>query len=730
MEQRAGVSHPANSPARYAGREASRAGSGDEVTDDDQAAALRQLSRRLWQAEVRLDEAARATAASERRLEDVYHSTSWTLTAPLRVFSARNKAAARIIRRGAKAVWWALTLQLPRRLRERREAIAQAGRTPQKRPPEAYADWVREFDTLDDSDIEGMARLYGGLAQRPLVSVLMPVFDPPEDALRAAIESVRAQVYADWELCIADDASTRPYVARVLEEYERLDDRVRVVRRTSNGGISAASNSALELARGELVALLDHDDLLRPHSLLLSVLPFGLDPRVGFVYSDADRVDADGRRVSHHFKPDWSPALLLCQNYLCHLSVIRTELVRAVGGFRSAYDGSQDWDLNLRVTELLPPGGIAHVPHVLYHWRAIPGSVASEGVEAKPYAIEAARRAVEDHLARTGSRGYVLPVAEHQKVRFFLGSPRPRVTVVVPSTGRRELLEPCIDGVLSRTEYDELEVVVAVDERAEEDPSTRRFLAELSSRPRVRLQSYPSRPFNYALTVNEAVAMTDAPFVLLLNDDTKVVYEDWLDAMVGYAQEEERVGAVGGMLVYPDGTIHSAGMLVGARSIAENRYHRRSALVSGHANRARLPQDLTAVVGTCMLVKREAFDEVGGLDVSFPVAYNEVDFCLRLRRAEWRIVYVPDAVLIHHGSASFGTHQRGREEEHERDAALMLERWGDLLLDDPFHNPNLELDASYPSRLASPPRVEYPWRTTYALNSKLHQRRAIKLRSG
>jgi GT2 family glycosyltransferase len=708
---------------RVTGR--SRAPAAEELADDARDAAVTHLSRRLWHAELRSAEAARAIAESEARLDAVLHSTSWRVTAPLRVFSARYAAAARFLRRTAKVVWWTVTLQLARRLGERRAAIKDAERATRKRPPEEYSDWASKFDTLDESDVEGMTALYEALERRPLVSVVMPVFDPPEDVLRAAIESVRDQVYAEWELCIANDASTKPHVDSVLDEYARADSRIRVVRRSSNGGISAASNSALAVARGELVALLDHDDLLRPHSLLLSVLPFLEDARVGFVYSDADRVDEEGRRISHYFKPDWSPALLLCQNYLCHLSVIRADLIRAVGGFRSAYDGSQDWDLNLRVTEVLPPEGVAHVPHVLYHWRAIAGSVAAEGHDAKPYAADAARNAVEDHLSRTGRPGYVLPVGDHQKVRFFVRHPEPHVSVVVPSTGRRELLEPCIDGLLSRTTYEPLDVVVAVDESAYDDLPTRRFLRELESRPGVRLQTYGSRAFNYALTINEAVASTASPLVLLLNDDTEVVYDDWLDAMVGYAQEE-RVGAVGGLLVYPDATIHSAGMLVGARSIAEPRYHRRHADVAGYANRARLPQDVSAIGGACMLVSRRAFDDVGGLDVSFPVAYNEVDFCLRLRRAGWRIVYVPDAVLIHHGSASFGTHQLGREEEHQRDAIRMQERWGDVLLDDPFHNPNLDLDASNPSRLASPPRVEYPWRKTRALDSNVHHRRAVR----
>ena len=679
------------------------------MTDDDQVA-VEHLSRRLWYAEKRLAEARLTIADTERRLEEIESSTPWRIAARLPRASTLNAVTARVVRRGSKLVWWTATLQLRRRLRERQAALREAERAAKvPRPPAAYAEWVKTYDTLEESDLEAMATTYERLERPPLVSVLMPVFDPPEPALRAAIESVRAQAYANWELCIADDASSRPYVAKVLEEYEAMDERVRVARRSDNGGISAASNTALELARGELVALLDHDDVLRPHSLLLSVLAFQADSRVGFVYSDADRIDEHGRPLGHYFKPDWSPTLLLGQNYLCHLSVMRADLLRAVGGFRSVFDGSQDWDLALRVTELLPPEGVVHVPHVLYHWRAIAGSAAAEGLEAKPRAAAAARRAVEASLQRTGRRGYVVPLGDHQKVRFFVRSPRPSVSIVVPSTGRADLLRPCVHGLLTRTAYDELEVVVAVDETAHRDPSAKTLLAELASRPRVRVLDYPAREFNYALTVNEAVERTETPLVLLLNDDTEIVYDDWLEALVGFVQEE-RVGAAGGMLVYPDGTIYSAGMLVGSRSVAEHRYHRRSAAVAGYAHRAQLPQEVTVVAATCMLLKREAFDAVGGLDVSFPVAYNDVDLCLKLRCAGWRVIYVPDAVLIHRESASFGTHQLGREADHRRDTARMQHRWGAVLRDDPMHNPNLALDASDPSQLASPPRLAYPWR--------------------
>ena len=594
-------------------------------------------------------------------------------------------------------MWWTVTLQLPRRLRERKDAIAHAERA-RRLPAEVYTDWVTEFDTLTDSDLEGMHALDEALERRPLVSVLMTVGDPREGHLRSAIESVRAQVYADWELCVADN-STNPLIRTMLEEYERLDSRVRITRQATDDGVSRASNVALDIARGELIAILAHDDLLRPHSLLLSVLPFQSGRGVGFVYSDEDLVDDDGQRIGHDFKPDWSPALLLCQSYVCSLAVIRTDLVTAVGGFHGRYDETQGWDLALRVTERLSPQGVAHVRHILCHRRIRRGSEPSQS----------GRRAVEDHLQRIGRRGNVLPVGLDQKVRFHLGSPRPRVSVIVPSTGRRELLWPCVDGVLAKTAYDELELVIAVSEAAADLPSTHDFLEKLALRPRVRLHWYPERPFNYALTVNEAVAATDAPFVLLLNDDIEVVSEDWLEALVGYAVEE-KVGAVGGMLVYRDGTIHSAGMLVGARSVAENRYHRRPADIAGYGNRARLPQDLEAVVGTCILVRRDAFDGVGGLDVSFPVAYNDVDFCLRLRRDGWRILYVPDAVLVHQGSASFGTHQSGRDAEHDADMERMVDRWRETLRDDPTHNPNLALDASRPDELAFPPRVSYPWR--------------------
>lgn len=664
------------------------------------------LQRELWRREGRRTRSSIDATELEDQLDAIRHSTSWMVTAPLRAIGRRAPRLAAFLRRTVKVLHWTVTLRLPRELRRRRAGLAVVRELDRRRTEESYERWVEAYDTLTDADLERMDELARGLAYRPLVSVLLPVHDPPGRYLRRAIDSVLAQRYDRWELCIADDASSAPHVRAILASYERSDPRIRVVQRTSNGGIAAASNSALELARGELVAFLDHDDELRPHALLLAVTAFNEGEHVAWVYSDEDKIDAHGRRSGPYFKPDWNPALLLSQNYLCHLSVTRTELVREVGGLRSEFDGSQDWDLALRVTETLSPDAVVHVPHVLYHWRAIPGSAAA-APEAKPYAIEAARRATEEHLRRVGTPGYAVPVNTHQSIRFLLPE-RPLVSVIVPSTGDPDLLAPCVTGLLQGTDYEELEILVAVDEKALAGTKAE-LLDHLEEDERVSLLGIPSGPFNFARTVNRAAARANGELLLLLNDDVEVVDEDWLEIMVGYALQD-RAGAVGARLLYPDGTIQHAGMLAGCEGVAEHLYKGRSAHISGYLNRARLPQDLSIVAGACMLVRREAFIELGGLDETFPVAYNDIDFCLRLRRDGWRVLYAPEATLVHRESASFGSYHAEREDEHRRDETRMRDRWGALLDDDPMHNPNLALDASDPSRLAFPPRVRYPWR--------------------
>ena len=615
---------------------------------------------------------------------------------------------ARLIRRGGKALWWTVTLQLPNRLRARNEGIESARRSESERERHTYAEWVARYDTIEPDEWTVMRLAVASLSYRPLVSLVMPVYDTPERFLREAIDSVLAQVYEHWELCIGDDASTEPHVQRVLAEYARRDKRIRIVRLHTNGGISAASNAAFALARGELLGLVDHDDLLRSHALFLVVHAFAERPELQFVYSDEDKIDASGSRFNPYFKPDWNPALLLSQNYINHFSVIRTDLVRAAGGFRPAFDGSQDWDLYLRITRSLPPEAIGHVPHVLYHWRVAAGSAAG-GPNAKPHAIEAAQRAIVDHLASLGLEASLTTVdAVHQSVRFVL-TRSPSVTAIIPSTGRPQLLGRCVESLLRQTRYEALDVMVVVSEGASDDVDTGSFLRSLQTDPRVRVLTYPRRSFEYAWANNWAARQVRGEFLLLLNDDTEVLEEDWLSVMVGHALQDQ-VGAVGALLLYPDGTIQHAGVLLGVGHVADHLYRGQAAGSGGYQNRARLNQDLSAVTGACMLLRREAFEEVGGFDESFAVAYNDVDLCLRLRRAGWRVVFTPDAVLCHQETASFGAHALGREEAYQTEVAEMWRRWEEGLRSDPAHNPNLELDATHPGRPAFPPRVTYPWR--------------------
>jgi GT2 family glycosyltransferase len=428
-------------------------------------------------------------------------------------------------------------------------------------------------------------------------------------------------------------------------------------------------------------------------------------PELGYVYTDEDVVDAEGVRSGHYFKPDWNPELFRSQNYLCHLSAFRSELVRRVGGFRTEFDGSQDWDLALRITELLRDDQIAHIPHVLYHWRAAePTSTASDAY-AKPYALRAGRAAVRDQLRRAGVSAYVAPADIHVSVRYAVPADSPLVSVVVPTTMNEDHFETLVRG-LTASDYRPIEVI-RVATQAAIDASPLGMSSELPGRDVL----YDNEEFNFSRAINLGVADAAGPLVLLINDDIEVIHSDWLRLMVGHVLQP-RVAAVGALLLYPDESVQHGGVLLGAGDAAGHLYLRASFSHPGYANRLRLNQDLSCVTAACMLLRKEAFDQVGGFDESLAVAYNDVDFCLRLREAGWRIVFTPEAVLLHHESASFGSHSKGRRDEYDREAAEIHRRWEPILLADPAHNPNLVLDSVRPWHLAFPPRVDYPWRRT------------------
>jgi GT2 family glycosyltransferase len=564
-----------------------------------------------------------------------------------------------------------------------------------------YDAWVRMYDTLGPQAIEPLRRGVGAFATRPLVSILLPVYQTPERWLRRCIDSVLAQAYPHWELCIVDDASPSRRVREVLAEYGRRDPRIRVEHRATNGHISEASNSALRMARGEFVALLDHDDELRPQSLFEVVAALQRRPDARLVYSDEDKIDGQGRRFEPYFKPDWNPDLLLAQNYLCHFTVLERGLVLEAGGFRAGFEGSQDHDLFLRCTELLPAAQILHVPKVLYHWRAVPGSTALAR-DAKDYAATAGARAVGDHLARIGAKATVQELPHgHYRVRWPLPVPAPRVSLVVPTRDKVDLLRTCVGSILGLDRYPSLELIVVNNQSS--DPEALEYLDEIAADPRVRVLRYDA-PFNFSAINNHAVAQATGEVVGLVNNDIEVLSADWLEELVAHAVRAD-IGAVGCMLRYPDGSIQHAGVVLGVGGVANHPFQHQPRGYPGHGARALVAQNFSAVTAACLFVRRALYLQVGGLDEQLAVAFNDVDFCLRLQALGYRNLWTPFVDIVHHESAS-----RGREDtpeklaRFEQEVQLMQARWEPLLCADPHYNPNLTLE-SVNFELAFPPRT-------------------------
>lgn len=536
---------------------------------------------------------------------------------------------------------------------------------------------------------------------QPLFSIILPVYQTPEKWLRRCIESVFAQSCPEWELCIADDASTLPHVRRVLEEYACRDPRVRVVHRERNGHISLASNSAVELARGSFLALLDHDDELAPVALMEMRRALEANPRWRIAYSDEDKIDEQGRRFDPYFKPEFNHELLLGQNTICHLAVLDAALVREVGGFRAGLEGAQDWDLVLRCIERLRDDQVGHVPRVLYHWRAISGSTAL-GTGEKNYAAEAGRRAVAEHIERSGWPARAeLNLDGHVTVHRSVPAPAPRVSLVIPTRDRAELLRMSVGSILEKTDYPDYEILVVDNQSIE--PETLEYFRTIQADPRVRVLRYDA-PFNYSAVNNFAVRHATGAVVGLINNDIEVIEGSWLRAMVAQAVRPD-VGAVGALLLYPDGTIQHAGVVLGIGGVAGHVYVGQPRDTRGHFGRACLAQEMSAVTAACLLVRREVFEAVGGLDEGLAVAFNDIDFCLRIREAGWKNIWTPLAVLYHHESAS-----RGYEDTPEKvarfrgETEFMRARWGVRLESDPTYNPNLTLEGT-PFDLAFPPRL-------------------------
>lgn len=570
--------------------------------------------------------------------------------------------------------------------------------------------WVPDVDDTDDrwvrvlpydrwliahrlrpSDVRRIEDLVPLLPVRPRFSVVMPVYDPPEQLLREAIESIIAQAYPDWELCIADDASPSPHVRAVLDEYARDDERIRVVYRERNGHIAAASNSALAIATGDFVAFVDHDDVLSADALFENAVAINRTPDVDVLYSDEDKIDEEGRRSLPYFKPDWSPDSLLARNYVSHLGVYRRSLVDAVGGFRLGFEGSQDYDLLLRVTER--SDRVVHIPRILYHWRAHSASTAGER-DQKGYAIDAGRRAIAEALERRGEIGHVLHDAARPgvyTVRYAIRRAE-RVSIIIPTRDHGDDVDLCLTSIFEKSTYPDFEVVL-LDNGSHDAQSLRVFGRWAERYPeRVKLVAHDV-PFNFSAINNYAAAHASGTYLLFLNNDTEVVSPDWIEAMVEQGQRPS-IGAVGAKLLYDDGTVQHAGVIVGLGGVAGHSHKNLAADEPGYFYTLQTVNNYSAVTGACMLVRREVFEHVGRFDERLAIAFNDVDLCLRIRAAGYRNVYLPHVVLYHHESKS-----RGYEDTPEKQARflseqrLMHERWNTDTEPDPHYNVNLTRDA-------------------------------------
>jgi glycosyltransferase involved in cell wall biosynthesis len=554
-----------------------------------------------------------------------------------------------------------------------------------------YEKWCEQHETLDDGDLAAISDHIGSFKRRPLISVVMPVYNPPDQLLEKAIRSVVGQLYPHWELCIADDASTQPSVRKILEGFAAADSRIKVTFRPVNGHICEATNSALEMASGEFVALFDHDDVLARTALYEVASEIEAHPDAQFVYTDEDKIDTEDRRFDPYFKPDWNPDLNSAQNYTSHLSVYRTELVRSLGGFRKGLEGSQDWDLSLRVVERIPASAIRHIPKLLYHWRAVPGSTALQLAE-KTYPLEAARIALTDHFKRRGETVELLHVpGDHWRVKYPVPSPAPFVSLIIPTRNALKLVRQAIQSILSKTDYPSFEIVVVDNES--DDPDTIAYLDALSkgSNPRVRVIPYHA-PFNYSAINNFAVRESKAQVVGLLNSDVEAIDKGWLSEMVSQACRPG-IGAVGAMLYYPTNTVQHAGVILGLGGVAGHPYKEFPRGDQGQKNRLRLVQNYSAVTAACLVIQTDRYLEVGGLNErDLPIAFNDVDLCCKLIKAGYRNLWTPYAELYHHESATRGTDNTPEKRARfQSEIDYMTNTWGTLLMTDPAYNPNLTL---------------------------------------
>lgn len=637
-------------------------------------------------------------------------STSWRVTSPIRSTGAQLHRARRVVRLSrvaavARGGFWSATKKAIRILRTSgigglKQAAAlleqTSGGNGGGSPSDAnYARWMADNESTTEESRAALRDRLATFSVKPTVSIVMPTFNGKPEWLKAAVESVQKQIYPHWELCIADDASSNAEGRDCLARYSSDDPRIKIVFRKENGHISAASNSAAELATGAWVVLMDHDDLLAEDALFWVVERINRCPDVRLIYSDEDKVDEAGVRSSPHFKPDWNIDLFYSYNFFCHLAAVRKDLFAKVGGFRVGFEGAQDYDLILRCIEHIDTKQIEHIPRILYHWRMHAHSTAKSG-DAKPYAAIAGERALNEHFQRIGLAAKAEMVQYGYRVRYALPANLPMVSLLIPTRNAMQLLQQCIDSILEKTRYGNFEIIVI--DNGSDEPQALDYLARISNTARVSVIRDDGE-FNYSALNNSAVEHARGEILALVNNDIEVISPDWLGEMVSIAIQDG-VGAVGARLLYPDCRLQHGGVVLGIGGVAGHALKYLPESQAGYFSRARLIQSYSAVTAACLVVRKDHYLAVGGLNqVELKVAFNDVDFCLRLREAGLRNVWSPYAELFHHESATRGAEvSPEKQRRFNGEVDYMLRRWGPWLSCDPAYNPNLTLmheDFSY-----------------------------------
>jgi glycosyltransferase involved in cell wall biosynthesis len=630
----------------------------------------------------------------DRSLQDIYRSSSWRITAPLRAISA----AIQKLRRGTPA---APDL-----------ALAHSGEADGASPKVSaddrrnYLEWVRRYDTPDAAAMEVMRQQVAALKTLPRVSVVMPTYNANLVWLGEAIQSVKDQLYPHWELCIADDASTDSAVRPFLEQLAAEDARMKLVFRSTNGHISAATNSALDEATGDWITFLDHDDLLPPHALFYMVRSIEANPDARMLYSDEDKLDEKGRRFDPYFKCDWNPDLFYSHNLVTHLAFYRKDLIAQTGGLREAYAGAQDYDLVLRAIEHITPEQIVHVPFILYHWRAHAGSTATADLNIKPYAMLAGERALNDHFKRIGVRARAQFVGHGYRARYKLPDVPPLVSIIIPTRNMVHLVKVCIESIKAKTRYKNYEIILM--DNGSDDPAALAYFAEQAQADNFRVIRDDS-PFCYSAINNLGAREARGEILVFLNNDIEIITHEWLDELVSQACRPG-IGAVGARLLYPNGMLQHAGIVLGIGGWAGHSHKGFSSLALGYVGRASLISSFSAVTGACLAVQKQHFMKVGGFDeVHLRVACNDVDLCLKFTEIGLRNIYTPFASLFHHESATRGYEDTPEKmARFQKEVRYMWSRWPALMARDPAYSPNLTLDHE-DFGLAWPPRVAHAY---------------------